>query len=263
MNNSSFTDLFANASLVDQELRLKVDDNWMQGRTIFGGMTAAICLETALRNYPSLPSLRTGLINFVGPASGNLTCRTEKLREGKSVTFAQSRLFGDAGLSTVCDFTFGVARDSKLDRMLVTRPDVPMPEECKGITELIKLDGFFNKFDVRLAQGAYPGTGSQVYDNYYWVRHIDESAVDLVSLIAAADVVPPAVMSLQKGMARLSSMTWGFNVVQEQPKTEKGWWLMRSCAETAKNGYSSQDMWVWNSDLELIMTGRQNVAIFF
>lgn len=263
MTKSNFTDLFSNASIVNDELIMQVDESWMQGRTIYGGLTAAICLQVALKINSVLAPLRTGLVNFIGPASGDLKCRAEKLREGKSVTFIQSRLYGDKGLSTSCDFAFGISRQSKISRVFVLPPKIPRPQECENITELIKLDGFFNKFDVRLAQGAYPGTGSEQHDNYYWVRHEDQDANDIVSLVAAADVVPPAIMSVQKGFARLSSMTWGFNMVQEFPSTKDGWWLMRSCAESARNGYSSQDMWVWNSDLDLVMTGRQNVAIFF
>ncbi len=263
MTDTNFTDLFSNASIVDGELSMEVDESWMQGRTIYGGLTAAICLHVALKTNSNLPPLRTGLVNFIGPASGDLKCHTEKLREGKSVTFVQSRLYGEKGLSTSCDYAFGVPRKSKISKVFVSPPEIPDPRECVNITEFVKLDGFFNKFDVRLAQGAYPGAGSEIYDNYYWVRHQDKGVTDFVSLIAAADVVPPAIMSVQKGFARLSSMTWGFNLVQEQPATNDGWWLMRSCAESAINGYSSQDMWVWNADLELVMTGRQNVAIFY
>lgn len=263
MSDSKYSDLFSNALLADDTLTIKPEESWMQGRTIYGGLTAAICLYTALQTHPNLPPLRSGFVNFIGPASGGLSCRCEKLREGKSVTFIQSRLHGENGLSTSCDYSFGAARQSKISKIYVPRPSVKSPHECVNITELVRLDGFFNNFDTRLAEGAYPGTGSDVYDNFYWVRHKDEGATDVVSLIAAADVVPPAIMSIQKGFARLSSMTWGFNLVQEQPFTKEGWWLMRSRAESAKNGYSSQDMWVWNSEYELIMTGRQNVAIFF
>jgi len=53
------------------------------------------------------------------------------------------------------------------------------------------------------------------------------------------------------------------NFLSEDISTDEGWWLMRSAAEHARDGYSSQDMQVWNSRGELIITGRQNVAIFY
>lgn len=37
---------------------------------------------------------------------------------------------------------------------------------------------------------------------------------------------------------------------------------MQSRAENAREGYSSQDMIVWNSAGEPVITGRQTVAIF-
>ena len=57
-------------------------------------------------------------------------------------------------------------------------------------------------------------------------------------------------------------MTWMVNVLSDAPTTRDGWWLLQSRAESAGDGYSSQDMLVWNRDGELVIAGRQSVAIF-
>ena len=54
-----------------------------------------------------------------------------------------------------------------------------------------------------------------------------------------------------------------FNFTSTKLDTDDGWWLMRTAAEHAREGYSSQDMQVWNTKGELVITGRQNVAIFY
>jgi acyl-CoA thioesterase len=74
---------------------------------------------------------------------------------------------------------------------------------------------------------------------------------------------PPAVLPMFKEFAPISSMTWMMNFVKEDLSTSDGWYLLRSEAENAQDGYSSQDMQVWNSDKELLITGRQSVAIFY
>ena len=43
---------------------------------------------------------------------------------------------------------------------------------------------------------------------------------------------------------------------------EKGYFLLRSRAESARMGYSSQDMTVWGADGECVAVSRQCVAIF-
>ncbi|MGD9799873.1 MAG: acyl-CoA thioesterase domain-containing protein, partial [Parvularculaceae bacterium] len=52
--------------------RGRVADNWLQGRTVYGGMTAALCLEAAQRAVPGLPPLRSAQVSFIGPAEGDL-----------------------------------------------------------------------------------------------------------------------------------------------------------------------------------------------
>jgi acyl-CoA thioesterase len=58
-------------------------------------------------------------------------------------------------------------------------------------------------------------------------------------------------------------MTWMMNFLSDDISTKDGWWLMRSAAEHARDGYSSQDMQVWNSDGKLIISALQNVAVFY
>jgi len=58
-------------------------------------------------------------------------------------------------------------------------------------------------------------------------------------------------------------MTWMMNILNEDLATQDGWWLMRSAAEHSKDGYSSQDMQVWNTAGDLVITGRQSVAVFY
>jgi len=58
-------------------------------------------------------------------------------------------------------------------------------------------------------------------------------------------------------------MTWMMNFLSEDIQTKDGWWLLRTAAEHARDGYSSQNMQIWNTDGELVVSGHQNVAIFY
>jgi len=105
-------------------------------------------------------------------------------------------------------------------------------------------------------------SGSDEHDHYIWVRHRDEKATGIVALLALADMPPPALMPMFSEYAPISSMTWMANILTDKPATRDGWWLLQSRAEHAIEGYSSQDMLVWNSDGEMVIAGRQSVAIF-
>ena len=107
-----FTELAGGAPYSDGALTQTIPPKWMQGRTTYGGLTAALCLETAMRAFPELPPLRSAQVSFIGPAGGAVEGRARMLRQGKSVTFVEADLFGEKGIATRATFAFGGARAS-------------------------------------------------------------------------------------------------------------------------------------------------------
>lgn len=242
---------------------VNIPNNWMQGRTTYGGLSAALCLQTALLDNPDLPPIRSAQINFIGPAGGKVMMQSKILRQGKSVCYMEVLMFGEKGLATHAVFCFGSARESKLNEIYTSKPEVPNHKGLTGFFPSAIAPTFTQHFETKLAQGDPPVSGSSETEFYLWCRHNDKAANNMVALLGIADMPPPAVLPKFKEFAPLSSMTWMLNFLVEKPKTQDGWWLLRSAAEHAIDGYSSQDMQVWNSDRELIISGRQNVAVFY
>jgi acyl-CoA thioesterase len=259
----AYSELIASFAAAPGGFQGCVPDNWLQGRTFYGGLTAALCLEGALAGRADLPALRSAQISFVGPAEGEVSVRCELLRQGKSVTFVNADLFGEGGLAARAVFAFGAARPSLFNRHFTPMPDVPGPDEA-GRFFAPGIDGpvFARNFDVRLARGGVPMTASDEHDHFLWVRHRDPKATSTPALLALADMPPPAMMPMFPAPARISSMTWGLNFLTDHPQTDDGWWLLESRAENAAEGYSSQDMFVWSRAGEPVIAGRQSVAIF-
>ncbi len=254
-------DLFAAAPGAAFHGRVPAD--WLQGRTFYGGLSAALCLEGALKAYPGLPPLRSAEIAFIGPAEGEVTVTAQVLRQGKSVTFVNADLSGESGLAARAIFAFGQARASIFNRHFTPAPDLPGPEEAgRFFPPGSEGPSFARNFDVRLAKGGVPMSSSTQHDHFLWVRHRDPRATSIAALLALADMPPPAMMPMFPAFARISTMTWGLNFMTDRPETDDGWWLLESRAENAAEGYSSQDMFVWNRRGEPVIAGRQSVAIF-
>lgn len=239
-----------------------VADNWLQGRTLYGGMTAALCLEGALAAFPDAPALRTAQISFLGPPEGALKITPCALRQGKSVTFVNVDLAGEKGLAARAVFAFGAARQSMFAAHFAPAPFVPGPDKAAMFFPLDEGPLFARNFEVRLAKGALPLTGSTEHDHFLWVRHRERKATSLAALLALADLPPPAVFPMFPKFAPISTMSWSFNLLTDHPVTDDGWWLLESRAENAAGGYSSQDMFVWSGRGEPVLAGRQSVAIF-
>lgn len=239
-----------------------IPEDWMQGRTTFGGLAAAYCLEGALRAYPQQAPLRSAQVAFIGPAGGPVEIESSVLRAGRAVTFLGADLFADKGIATRAIFAFGAGRPSVFERVFTPTPAVPAPEDCDPYFDSAFQPAFARQFDNRLAKGARPVSGSGHHDHFVWVRHKDERATSLAALLALADMPPPAMLPMFTQFAPISSMTWIVNFLTSAPRTRDGWWLLQFRAENASEGYSSQDMMVWNRDLEPVIAGRQSVAIF-
>lgn len=260
----SFSDLLNGlTTTAEQQSSVTVTDNWMQGRTTYGGMSAALCYQAVVNDFPELPPLRSAQINFIGPVGGQVSVTTKVMRQGRSVAYISAEMIGEKGLATHAVFCFGESRESRLNQDFTDKPNVASVEQSSNFFDSGFGPSFANNYDCLLAQGGHPVSGSDEYEHYIWVRHKDKNADDMAALIGIADMPPPAVLPMFKEFAPISSMTWMMNFLREDISTEDGWWLMRSAAEHARDGYSSQDMQVWNKAGDLVISARQNVAVFY
>ena len=65
----------------DHAMSFHVPETWMQGRTTYGGLTAALCLQAAMPTSGGR-QIRSAQVAFVGPVSGDVECTATLLREG-------------------------------------------------------------------------------------------------------------------------------------------------------------------------------------
>jgi acyl-CoA thioesterase len=261
---AAYTDLLDSITRdVGNAASVVIPDAWMQGRTTYGGLTAALCLEAAIPLAPGMP-IRSAQIAFVGPVGGPVTCTPTLLRQGKNTAYVSVRMMGIEGVAAEAILTFGVARESGLRFANLPAPDVTGPDETPSyFGNNPQRPNFTRNFNMRMAAGERPVSGSDTADVSIWMRHVDPAApTDAVALLAIADAPPPAVMSMFTQPARISSMTWMAEFLTDDITTTDGWFLSRHIANTARDGYSSQAMTLWNSAGEPMMIGRQTIAVF-
>lgn len=260
---TAYTDLVASIAATETGFAAHVTDNWKQGRTTYGGLSAALCVEAAQRAFPDAPPLRSGQFAFVGPAAGELSIEVKALRQGKSTLFVAVDLLGEQGVATHGVLTFGAARTSEVSHIDAPRPAVAAPDQCEPFfpSDPNRAPHFSSQFEVRMAGGTRPLTG-EAPEYLLWIRHRDPAANTLSALIALADTPPPPAMSLFPRFGPISTMTWSLDVVGLPPEGDAGWRLLRSRAETIGDGYSTQTMDLWDANGQPLILARQNVAVF-
>jgi len=235
--------------------------SWAQGRTLYGGMTAALAWAMASRAFPSIPPLRSAQVAFVGPAAGNLTIAPRLIRQGRSATFVQVSVSGEAGPAAECLFSCGAPRDSAVRHTAAAAPEVAAPDACPTLFGGAPGPDFARNFEMRLAAGSRP-LGQGVPEFTCWTRFTRSQQVDpLTGLIALADALPPAAMVSFPAPAVISSMTWSIEV-DALPTDANAWFLQQSAAEDSADGYSRQAMTLWDESGRRLFAARQTVAIF-
>ena len=237
-----------------------IPDEWLQGRTAYGGLSAAIALHCAMRSDTDLPPLRSAQVSFIGPLAGPITVTAHRLRRGKNAAFVQADVESEAGLGLRCTFVFMRGIESEVDFQTTTVPDFPRPGPDDTTFKGNPHVPFTRKFEFLDRRG---GPDLLPAEWLRWTRLNDRDGIDpMVELMAIGDCLPPAALRLLGRNVPMSSLTWILNVLGPNPGTEDGWWLLRSNADYARAGSSSQQMGIWNSAGEMVAEQMQSVALF-
>lgn len=238
-------------------------EDWAQGRTLYGGISAAL-LYTAVRGaHDDLGPLRSAQFAFVGPATGSLRFTSSVLRRGRSSAVVSAESVSEAGIASRALFVFGGARDSTVRHDHIVRMDVPPPDRCEPFHKSAKpLPGFLGRFEMRLGAGARLFEPEKQPEFAVWTRLRDGDGDDPVAaLLAYGDALPCAAMANFAKPAPVSTMTWSIDF--HLPAADHaGWHLVYSSSESAEDGYSLQNMRVFSEAGEPLASARQVVAIF-
>lgn len=237
--------------------------DWMQGRTAYGGISSALALDAAMRDHPCDAPLRSAQISFIGPVGGDCHVATRLLRQSKSSCFVAADLSSEAGFGTSATFSFMTARSSHIDYRKIAPPVVAPPDRLASIPDHPARPPFTRHFDMRPIRGPSFGHGLDDAHILTWVRWAQQPECDAhIALLALADALPPAAMTLFNQFGPISSSTWMQHFLCDAPQTEDGWWLMESRSLHVANGFSAQSMSIWNSAGKLVSVGGQGVALY-
>ncbi|MCR9126050.1 MAG: thioesterase family protein [Rhodobacteraceae bacterium] len=255
----------ARMQFTDGAFRAPVPENWMQGRTTYGGFAATLLLDATLHQHPDLPPLRSAMVNFVAPVADEVAISVTPLRTGRNVTSLEARGHSGDNLAITASFVFGTPMQSGI-AAATPAPEAPPPETLGPMIPpqaAALAPRFHRNFEMLRIEGDLPLSGSKRGYIRAWVRHRDPAAHHgLLPLFCIADVLPPAVFPMFPRLGRNSSMTWMFNLLDPAPATTDGWWHVETAATGARDGYSSQHMRVWNAAGRIVADGMQSVVVF-
>ncbi|MDB4944017.1 MAG: acyl-CoA thioesterase [Labilithrix sp.] len=242
-----------------------VTDDWLQGRSVFGGLQATIALAAMRSLVPAAMPLRSLQVTFVAPVpSGAVTARASILRAGKNVTHVEARIAGSDG-ATQCLVVgiFGASRASAV----IKRPVQPSFTSSDEPIELRYMPGltpaFMQHMKMRWLRGPLPFTGASVADSIVEVGLLEAGPASELVLPILADAIPPLALAMLSAPSFGSSMIWMLELLDE------GWerhgvqgWRVDADVTAARDGYTSQNVMLWAPDGSPAMLSRQNMVVF-
>ena len=257
-----FSQVLAHLAHHEHTYRATPSEEWRQGRTVFGGLSASLAVTAAQQAFSALPPLRSAQFAFIGPVTGPLEMAPRLLRAGKSASFVE--VIGTSESEDVFRATllFGAPRDSAYNYRSLPMPAAPDPDGLPDFFDAPFAPRCTGQFEGRIAGGATPISGANKPELLLWMRHRDSSAPDNVgSILALGDVPPPAAIAMFTSSAPISTVSWSVDVIGTQFRGA-AWHLAHVEGETISEGYSAQRMTLWNSDGQPVLSGRQTIAVF-
>ena len=257
----SVASLIANATGKSGPAKLSHADEWMQGRTLYGGASALIAYTQARRAFSDLPPLRAAQIGFVAPIGDQIELHAEIVRQGRNVTQVRSEIHCNGALALTAFLLFGTSRDANAVHLAAPLEPWPGSAEESDKVSIDKGPPFLrNNIEVRRGQET---TGKGKPTVRRWFRLKEHAEVDPIStMILLGDANPPGAIRTMQRQGPISSINWSFNLLGPSQQTRDGWWLSENSSEHADDGYSSERLSMWNSEGSKVMSGLQSVAIF-
>lgn len=245
--------------------------NWLQGRTTFGGLTAALAQRAMMLTLDKPLPLRGMNVQFMGPVGeGEVTIAVDVLRQGKSVTFLQASVCQNGRVGAMVQAAFGAARPSEIHVAPSLLANVPSADQSFMLPKQVAgKPAFTAHFDMAWAVGSGPMSGSEDAKCGCWVRLDEPHDINEAYLIALADILPPAVIQMFKQPAPLSTVTWHMTpLVDVAQQVSEGvfkpgdWWYVELDALGSDSGYSQQIATIYHQSGVAVASSHQSIALF-
>ena len=244
------------------EARVDVPDDWVQGRTLFGGLQAAIALRAMRTLVPDAP-LRSLQTTFVAPVPGGLVRATARvLRSGKNATHVEARIVDGEATLAVMVGVFGLARDSSVKVVPRQPPVTPGKTFDMRYAEGV-VPAFTQHFKARWIAGSPPFTGATENDNVIELGMRDSGPATEYHVVAMADFIPPIALSFLKERAAAASLNWMLEIlVDDVSALPLDGWRIDAHLSAASSGYTHQSLELWGPGGIPVALGRQTMVVF-
>ncbi|MEJ2042679.1 MAG: thioesterase family protein [Reinekea sp.] len=246
---------------------LVVPESWGQGRTAFGGLSAAVLNRVMDNAVADDRHMRVQNTQFIAPLLTNqpFDIQLSHLRDGKNVTQLQASLIQNGQLSVQATAAYGFDRPSKINVAAAPVAIAQTPVKASWLPQIPKVTPkFFRYIDIKFDQGGYPFMGKKTSHYHGWIRFSQPPAqITGAHLIALIDAWPPTVLQQLRLPTPASTLSWNVEFIHPHPPIQGSDWLAyRAETAQASDGYAHTEARIYTGDGTLLALSRQLVTVF-
>lgn len=247
-----------------------INRSWQQGRTIFGGLTAALVLAYLDTQCKEAADLRSLAVSFCGKVAADVpvTIRHAMLSQGKSITQVNGQLLQQGNVVTQVTACYAHERESDL---LFEAANMDLPEPGSG-QKVPFIEGlapdFIQHMTMDLHQGQFPFTNSREKELAGWMK-LREAGGQMTNahLLGLLDAWPPVVLQNLKRPAPAATVTWQVELVRPLAQFEENlpadsWVYFHDKTVQAQSGYTHTEAQAFNQQGQLLALSRQLVSVY-
>ena len=237
----------------------EVPEGWGQGRSLFGGLSAAAAASLAGRFTDR--KLRTMQAQLIGPiVAGILIAECSVLRTGKTTSFIEVKLFQEDSIRGLFVFVFVEKREGS---MSIEGPEKPV---WKSVDDAIELSGvdvlvpeFTKNVEMRFAYGGVAFRGHESASTGGYLQFIDVDDFGSAHQLALLDAWYPPIYAALSKPAFGSTVTWTAHLIAD---SAPGFHQFKYDTIVADGGFSTSVGQMWDSAGTYVGYTEQTVVVF-
>lgn len=246
----------------DHVWRTTIEEGWMQGRSVFGGVVAATLIGLGRHHIHGARQLRTMSAQFLRPTvPGEAVGHFEIQREGKYTTFAQAWIEQGGERTFQANLIYSAHRDSALS----IHPEAPtFQKQVDQLENMPYIEGLTPQFTqnvhFRWSTTNYPFLGSDQnrIEGYF---KFDVPTGDAEGIAALLDTWPCPSLGMLDKPSFASSVQWTAHFIQS-PSPETQWYQFSYETLYGKDSFHTVSGHLYDEQGNLLGWTEQLVAVY-
>ncbi|MEM7282699.1 MAG: thioesterase family protein [Pseudomonadota bacterium] len=244
-----------------------IPESWCQGRTVYGGLSAALLCDAVSKGIGQDRRLRYLNISFLKPLEANKPFRLnmEEVSAGRTVTVRSGQIVQDGVTRVAAQANFVAKLDSQFEVETFTPPSLKSwdAEGVKGIRGS-NVPAYTQFIDFRFATEGLPFQGTGVTELGGWMRFNEApETMSECHLVCLIDAWPPVPVSYYERVVPLSTINWEIVFVESVDGVDGNQFLgYMARLNFFRDGYGSSTADIWTPDGRCLAKSQQTFVIY-